>query len=49
MNCELLKEVESYKHLGVTCTKTLNWEEHIENLMVKVNCCLDVLNASKGY
>ena len=25
----------------------LNWDEHIENLMVKVNTCFDVLNALK--
>ena len=47
MNDENLEEVQSYKHLGVTFTKTLNWDEHIENLMVKANCCLCVLNALK--
>ena len=45
MNNEKLEEVQSYK--GVTFTKTLNWDEHIENLMVKSNHCLDVLNALK--
>ena len=36
-----------YKYLGVTFTKTLNWDEYIENVMVKISRCLDVLNALK--
>ena len=47
MNDENLEEVQPYKHLGVTFTKTLNWNEHIGNLTVKANRCLDVLNALK--
>ena len=45
MSDENLEEVQSYKYLGDIFTKTLNWDEHIENLMVKANRCLDVLNA----
>jgi len=47
MNGKNMKEVQSFKHLGVTITKDLNWDEHIENLTVKANQCLDVLNALK--
>ena len=47
MNYENLEEVQLYKQLGITFTKTLNSDEHIENLMVKANHCMDVLNALK--
>ncbi len=47
MNGKNLEEVQSFKHLGVTITNNLNWDEHIENLTVKANQCLDVLNALK--
>ena len=43
MNDETLEEIQSYKHF----TETLNWDEHIENLTVKVSHCLDVLNVLK--
>ena len=44
MNDENLEEVQLHKHLGVTFTKNLNWDEHIETLTVKANHCLDTLN-----
>ena len=46
MNDENL-EAQLHKHLRVTFTTNLNWDEHIENLTVKVNHCLDVFNALK--
>ncbi len=42
-----LDEVKSHKHLGVTLAKNLCWDEHIEDIAVKANQCLDVLNALK--
>ena len=47
MNRTVLEEVHSYKHLGVTITKDLLWNKHIENLATKANQSLDVLNALK--
>jgi hypothetical protein len=47
MNNVPLDEVESYKHLGLTLTKTLVWDNHIENMVTKANQCLNVLNALK--
>ena len=47
MNDENLEEIQLYKHLGVTFSKTLNRDEHTENLTVKANHCLDGFNAMK--
>jgi hypothetical protein len=47
MNDVPLEEVKSHKNLGVTLSKTLLCDEHIENIATKANQCLDVLNALK--
>ena len=35
------------KHLGVTLSKDLSWNKHIENLATTAGKCLDILNALK--
>ena len=47
MNGTVLQDVQSHKHLGVTFSNNLLWDEHVEDLSVKANQCLDVLNALK--
>lgn len=42
-----LENVECHKHLGVSISKDLSWNEHIENIVVNAGKCLDVLNALK--
>ena len=39
--------VETHKHLGVTLSKHLTWNDHIEDLATSAGRCLDVLNALK--
>ena len=47
MNDVRLDEVQSHKHLGITISKTLEWSEHIENIVAKANQCLNVLSGLK--
>ena len=47
MNGSVLEEVETFKHLGVTLSKDLSWNKHIENLATTAGKCLDILNALK--
>ena len=47
MNGTMLQEVQSHKHLGVTLSKDLSWDQHIEDVATKANQCLDILNALK--
>ena len=47
MDGQTLDNVESHKHLGVTFSTNLSWNEHIENITVNASRCLDVLNALK--
>ena len=42
-----LDKVEIHKHLGVTLSTTLQWDDHIEQTAMKASQCLDVLNALK--
>jgi hypothetical protein len=44
---QTLKEVSSHKHLGLTLTENLTWNEHIDNIAVSANKLLDILNAYK--
>ena len=47
MNGSVLEEVDTFKHLGVTLSKDLSWNKHIENLATTAGKCLDILNALK--
>ena len=47
MNGSVLEEVDTFKHLGVTLSKDLFWNKHIENLATTAGKCLDILNALK--
>ncbi len=47
MNGTVLNNVASHKHLGVTFSKNLSWQEHIEDLATNAGRCLDILNALK--
>ena len=47
MDGATLDNVASHKHLGVTLSKNLTWDEHIEDIVIKTNQCLNVLNALK--
>ena len=42
-----LNEVTSHKHLGVTLSKDLSWNSHIEDVVSRASQSLDVLNALK--
>jgi hypothetical protein len=42
-----LREVDSHKHLGITLTKDLSWNEHLDNIAVSANKLLDVFNIFK--
>ena len=47
MDGQLIREVKSHKHLGVTLSNDLSWNEHITNISASANRLLDVLNAFK--
>ena len=47
MNGESLHEVDTHKHLGLTFSKNLSWNEHIEDIVVNASKCVDILNALK--
>ena len=47
MNRSLLEEVTTYKHLGVTFSNDLTWNNHIETIAINAGKCLDILNALK--
>ena len=42
-----LLQVFSHKHLGVTLTPNLSWNEHISNIIAKANKRLCILKAFK--
>jgi hypothetical protein len=42
-----IKEVTSHKHLGVTISDDLSWNEHVTNIAISANRVLDVLIAFK--
>ena len=42
-----LKQVFSYKHLGLTLTPNLSWNEHISNIIAKANKRLLIMNYFK--
>ena len=42
-----LDSVETHKHLGITFSTTLQWDDHIEQTATKASQCLDVINALK--
>ncbi len=43
MNNSQLRQVDSHKHLGLTLTQTLSWEEHIVNICTKANKRIGIL------
>ena len=42
-----IEEVPSHKHLGLTLSKDLSWNEHIDSVCTKASRSADVLNALK--
>jgi hypothetical protein len=40
---EVIKEVESHKHLGLTFNNTLTWSDHIDKLVTKAAQCVGLL------
>ncbi len=42
-----LHQVFSHKHLGVTLTPNLSWNEHISNIIAKANQLLFIMRAFK--
>ena len=47
MGGSVLQSVQSHKHLGVTISKNLSWDKHVEDIVIKASKCLDVLSALK--
>ena len=47
MDGTILEEVSAFKHLGLTITRDLTWNQHVENLATNAGKCLDILNALK--
>ncbi len=43
----ILHQVFSHNHLGVTLTPNSSWNEHISNIIAKVNKCLFIMKAFK--
>jgi hypothetical protein len=47
MDNVIIKEVETYKHLGLTISEDGNWNEHVKNIMIKVSSRLSVIRTVK--
>ena len=47
MDGQVLREVKNHKHLGLTFSEDLTWNEHINTLAISANKLLDVFNAFK--
>ncbi|KAK3105198.1 hypothetical protein FSP39_019583 [Pinctada imbricata] len=47
MNNTQISEVDKHKHLGLIINKTLNWDDHIENIILKASKRLYVLRKLK--
>jgi hypothetical protein len=47
LNNQVIKRVESHKHLGLTLTEDLNWNEHIAEIIDKANRRLGILRSLK--
>ena len=47
MNGTRVNEVQSHKHLGVTISNNLTWNDHIEEMVITAGKSLDILNALK--
>jgi hypothetical protein len=43
LNGEQIKEVPCHKHLGLTFNRTLNWSDHIGQLVTKASRCVGLL------
>ena len=42
-----LEDVASHKHLGLILSRNLSWDEHVEQIAIKANQSLGLLNALK--
>jgi hypothetical protein len=40
---QIIKEVQTHKHLGLTFNNTLTWTDHISNLVTKASRCIGLL------
>ena len=47
MDNVIIKEFETHKHLGLTISEDGNWNEHVENIMIKVSSRLSVFRRVK--
>jgi hypothetical protein len=43
LNGQVIREVTSHKHLGLTFNNTLTWTDHINNLVTKASRCIGLL------
>ena len=43
LNNETLEEVDSYRYLGITFTKTVSWQKHTLNICTKANKLITIL------
>ena len=47
MNDAFLKEINTYKHLGITLSHNLSWNTHIEEIAGKAMRRLDIIKSFK--
>jgi hypothetical protein len=43
LNGQVIREVTTHKHLGLTFNNTLSWTDHINNLVTKASRCIGLL------
>ena len=43
LNGQIIKEVNTHKHLGLTFNTSLTWSDHISNLVAKSSMCIGLL------
>ena len=47
MNGEIIKMVNSHKHLGIILSDDLKFSEHIENICIRGKKRLDIMKSTK--
>ena len=45
MDNVIIKEGEAHNHLGLTISEDGNWNEHVQNIMIKVSVRLSVFRS----